>query len=416
MLLNMLLLPFMIYQSIGTKIDFSYDYAVFKRTDTIYLHFYYEIPHLNLFFYKQDEHFVNRHQISLQLLEKKELVAGQLFTRMIQVDTYDETQQQKLRTNDSLNITFNLRNKKTDKLNVLLKFNDLHSANEQDYQFSVELPVNISQMLFYTNNTVNPGRTYSQESAQTDTLNLYLEIYNQNVSYCSLFITKPVETRTAHPSFRRPKREKPVTVVREYLEIENWKGKTEDGKWYPLQYSLALANLADSLAGSCQLKVLGYNVNNRKLFETESDFVVETSRFQNDRDYYDLVDKLVYITTEAEMKRLKQVPVAERESIWHAFWKQYDPTPTTEINEQEIEYFERIDYCVQNFSKGDNGYRSQRARVYMKNGHPDFIESRPFERYTNPIEIWYYYALGRKYVFVDYHGFGEYSLYEETRI
>jgi GWxTD domain-containing protein len=406
----------MLYQSIENNFDFAYDYAVFKKNDTTYtLNFYYEIPHLNLFFLKNREQFVNRYQVSLQLMDKKELIAGQLFTRTIQVSTYELTRQQKLKTIDSFNFVFNLKNKRNDKLNALLKVNDLHSTNSQDYQFSVELPLNLSRILFFTNHTINPKHAFPFIMSSSDTLRFVLEIYHPSVTYCSLWFDKQVETSTRHPSFRKSKNIQPVTVMRNDFRFNHY---PDSDLHIPktLDCSFILNELTDFGSGDYQVKITGYNLDHQKIFDTQALFTLGTAKFQNDQDYYSMVDKLVYLTTEQEMKKLKTIPSAERESTWHAFWQQYDPTPTTEINEQEIEYFEKIEYCVENFSKGDNGYRSHRAQVYMKYGLADYIESRPFERYANPSEIWYYYTYGKKYVFVDYHGFGEYILYEETRI
>lgn len=122
------------------------------------------------------------------------------------------------------------------------------------------------------------------------------------------------------------------------------------------------------------------------------------------------VEQLEYIATPNELNKLKKSPVELRDSLWNAFWKQYDPTPNTEYNEKEVEYFERIDYAEQHFSFGDKGWRSDRGRIYVKFGPPDEIQSRPYELSTKPYEIWLYYRLNLRFIFYDRHGFGEYIL------
>jgi len=133
------------------------------------------------------------------------------------------------------------------------------------------------------------------------------------------------------------------------------------------------------------------------------------------------VEQLRYIATPSEMKSLRESEVAERDSLWRRFWAQYDPTPSTEHNEEEVEYFARIEYCEQKFSHGDRGWRSDRAKVYVKYGPPDEIQSMPYynpPRYSpqrhftvyDAYEVWYYYRLNRQYVFGDRHGFGQYDL------
>lgn len=122
------------------------------------------------------------------------------------------------------------------------------------------------------------------------------------------------------------------------------------------------------------------------------------------------VSQLEYIATSGEINGLKKAKVEERDSLWKAFWKKYDPTPNTVYNEKEVEYFERIAYAEEHFSFGDKGWRSDRGRIYVKFGPPDEIQSRPYELSTKPYEIWFYYRLNLKFIFYDRHGFGEYIL------
>jgi GWxTD domain-containing protein len=174
----------------------------------------------------------------------------------------------------------------------------------------------------------------------------------------------------------------------------------------------------NDLTGNGQYKITisAYDSSGKRIAMTESSFSIENSFFNSDADYYEMVARLIYIATEAEMRNLKDCPVKERESLWNAFWKEHNQNPIAEVNETEEEYFIQIDYCIANFSRGDNGYKSDRARIYMKNGPPDFIESRPFDQYNNAYEIWNYYHLGMQFTFADYHGFGKFILYEEGKL
>ena len=133
------------------------------------------------------------------------------------------------------------------------------------------------------------------------------------------------------------------------------------------------------------------------------------------------VTQLEYIATTSEINRLKDARREERDSLWFEVWKRHDPTPNTKFNEKEIEYFERIEYCEENFSHGDRGWRSDRARIYVTLGKPDEITRYPYytapRNPTNPAEtiydsyeVWSYYKLNLQYIFGDRHGFGEYIL------
>jgi len=78
------------------------------------------------------------------------------------------------------------------------------------------------------------------------------------------------------------------------------------------------------------------------------------------------VTQLEYIATSSERNKLKNARATERDSLWREFWKQHDPTPNTEYNEKEVEYFVRIKYCEEHFSHGDRGWRSDRARIPIR--------------------------------------------------
>jgi GWxTD domain-containing protein len=123
------------------------------------------------------------------------------------------------------------------------------------------------------------------------------------------------------------------------------------------------------------------------------------------------------------MDVLERAYVEERDSLWNRFWKQHDPTPHTELNEMEEEYFGRIAYCEENFSHGDKGWRSDRAKVYVRYGSPDEIQRKPFELYAefpdpygnrshiyDSYVIWFYYRSNLQFVFADRFGLGEYIL------
>jgi len=134
------------------------------------------------------------------------------------------------------------------------------------------------------------------------------------------------------------------------------------------------------------------------------------------------VNQLEYIASSSEIRAMQNASIAERESLWQAFWKQHDPTPNTEYNEREVEYFQRIDYCDEHFIHGDRGWRSDRAKIYVKYGPPDEIQAYPYhlgppKSVSNPAPtlydayiVWIYYRNNREYIFGDKHGLGEYML------
>lgn len=159
----------------------------------------------------------------------------------------------------------------------------------------------------------------------------------------------------------------------------------------------------------------------RRIDETEVPIKIARPFYLDETTWYLKINQLEYIAATSEIRKLRDAKKEERDSLWRDIWKRHDPTPNTAYNEKEVEYFERIEYCEEHFSHGDKGWRSDRARIYVKLGKPNEIIHHPY--YTAPMdpyspaeilydsyEVWYYYRRNRQYVFGDRYGFGEFIL------
>ncbi len=119
----------------------------------------------------------------------------------------------------------------------------------------------------------------------------------------------------------------------------------------------------------------------------------------------------VYIAKPAEIRFIQEAPTqTERLDRFRAFWKKRDPTPGTERNELMEEYYQRVWYANRQFSGPQPGWKTDRGMVYILFGQPDAIDHHPFEYNAKPYQIWYYYSLNRRFIFVDQSGFGDYRL------
>jgi len=413
MILNLVFVIFSLSNLATGDINFSSDFHIIKKTDVVYiLQYYYEIPQLKLFFVKSDSGFYGQYQVNLQILDRKELIAGKVLKREIFSYKYEDTGLLNTTYLDSIFVDFpsQLTNQKiTAKVNIY----DLNSDNYGETQAKLYPPGILGSIQFYKNDVLNPTHTYTSEQNKSDTLNLNFEINSLSVRSCSLLIKKESDF-TNIVSSKGSNKTKAI-ILREFFPVEN-ENLAESTAWLPimLHFSYSLSNLSSS--GQYKAIALAYDKTGEKIDETEDVFTVQSSFLYSDVDYFEMVNRLLYIATESEMKKLRNAPIKERESLWSDFWKGRDPTPTSQINETEDEYFSRIHYCIKNFSKGDNGYKSNRAKIYMKYGPPDFIESQPFERFSYANEIWNYYRIGKQYVFIDSHGFGQFILLEENKL
>ena len=139
-------------------------------------------------------------------------------------------------------------------------------------------------------------------------------------------------------------------------------------------------------------------------------------------DLENAIEQLSYISKNKDLQAIRNAPnEGERRRRFEAFWKKRDPTPSTGRNERMEEYYYRIDYANRVFGSLVPGWKTDRGHVLIRFGYPDLIDRQTFSFGTEPWEVWYYYRIGRQYIFVDKTGFGDYVLLvpiwdERTRI
>lgn len=97
------------------------------------------------------------------------------------------------------------------------------------------------------------------------------------------------------------------------------------------------------------------------------------------------------------------------------FWTRRDPTPETARNETREQFYSAIAYAERSFREGGRGtaegWRTDRGRIYAKNGVPDETLQRRQQGKAPPYEVWRYSSgKGRYYVFADRTGFGAFNL------
>lgn len=141
--------------------------------------------------------------------------------------------------------------------------------------------------------------------------------------------------------------------------------------------------------------------------------VTITYPFFKSKHYLERVEQMVYIADGGQMKRLKEAPFESREEAWKEFWSQKDPIPDTPENETSEEYFRRVDYANDHFKSYTSGWRTDRGRIYILYGQPDEIEYHPFEEESVPYQVWYYYSIGKRFIFADLSMTGDYTQIRE---
>ncbi len=118
---------------------------------------------------------------------------------------------------------------------------------------------------------------------------------------------------------------------------------------------------------------------------------------------------LSIIADEKELKELREASPEERIEAWRRFWKERDPTSGTDSNERLEDFLSRLSYVVRHFSLFGPGWQTDRGRVYIRHGRPDKI-SDASSGIGRSYQYWYYYSLGAVFIFEDRVGTGDYQL------
>jgi GWxTD domain-containing protein len=123
------------------------------------------------------------------------------------------------------------------------------------------------------------------------------------------------------------------------------------------------------------------------------------------------IQQMVYIATEDELNHIKRADTRDdKVKRYLEFWKKKDPVPESETNEIFNEYYRRIEYANKNFSHYSEGWKTDRGMVFVILGAPNNVDRHPFDYNAKPYEIWEYYSMNRRFIFVDETGFGDYRL------
>lgn len=340
------------------------------------------IPSGRLLFEKKDSLFVAIYEISAEIKRNDKIIMSDFWRYKIRTKSYDSTQ-----TKTSKTIIFHGPNCLS---KIHLTLLDVLSKTELvDSQFHLK-PLNIVSSLIPID------------------YNAYLKGKKRLVSRAAL-------DEIAHPLFYyRIDKETKGQVKVEFLLKDKKKDKVIWKNWkslkgpYPTEDTISLP--FDSLHSG--LYVLEGDFFNND-FKEKRQFTFNLFNLTRliDQDFNTVLGIISYIASSDELKKFKRAKPEERRHLWKEFWKKRDPTPGTEKNEFEEEYWERVKYANDHFSYSNwPGYRTDRGMIYITVGPPDEIESHPFDIDVYPYEIWYYYSRNLQFLFVDRSGVGEYEL------
>lgn len=260
-----------------------------------------------------------------------------------------------------------------------------------------ESAINISDIMFISGSRTIEGvnqviPNISRNIIGTDNkLQIYFEIFSNDTSEHKI----SVEYSVLEPN------RKTIFFKRESYDIKAGKN-----------HIISLLDEVNIDLGSYVLNVAVFNSGDEKIISLDKQFF---SRWlglpANIVDIDKAVEQMVYIATPEDLRYIEKAETQEvKLKRFLEYWKKMDPSPNNDENEMFAEYYSRVKYANDNFSSYREGWKSDRGMVFIILGPPNNIDRHPFEYYSKPYEVWDYYSINRRFVFVDETGFGDYRL------
>jgi len=114
---------------------------------------------------------------------------------------------------------------------------------------------------------------------------------------------------------------------------------------------------------------------------------------------------------EATRDSLESIPVAGRELAWDQLWQHLASTDPRPVDQVRDEHLRRIITADDRFSDKKRGALTDRGEVLIRHGEPARTEVYPDDRMPGAVwEAWLYPTVGKRYLFYDAHGLGDFRL------
>ncbi len=132
--------------------------------------------------------------------------------------------------------------------------------------------------------------------------------------------------------------------------------------------------------------------------------------------YQDQVQQIRFIANQNQYHDLMALKGDEIAQGIELFWQSMDPSPGTVRNEAREEFCNRVIIADERFKlhKKLKGWASDRGRIYIKYGEPDYVSHPdPIPERSYPTIVWSYQRDKKEFIFVDYSGYGQYTLWNK---
>ncbi len=419
------------------ELRFDYDYCLFRNDDQkLFLELYYSFSQQNLIFVKTDNGYEAAGELDLVVFNKNDnkiTIQKQFRVPVSVTDTanYNKTANLTGQVNlllDSGSYSFKIKASDFNNSSDSASFEDnldLNRFPSSNVAIScIQIASNIQKSsdknsVFYKNTLdiiPNPDRLFGNNLKN---LYYYFELYNLKDPYISndYYIVREITDLNGN----KLKSQEKKYLLKNESKVEFGSFDVSDLPTNSYNLVIRVVNDKNKDAAMNLKKFFVYNsdsskINYDKFKETYllSEYAKYTEE-QLDNEF----QLATYIVTDVERQQYQNLKDLEaKRKFMYDFWKNRDVTPLTPINEFKLAYFDRVKYANQHFKFDFNeGWQTDRGRVYIVYGKPDDVERYPFEADQRAYEIWRYDNIqgGVQFVFVDMgNATGDYGLVHST--
>lgn len=381
---------------------FYYDVLSFKDGEKVRADIFVQVPYTTLKFFKNENSFTASYDASIAFYDEKneKLISEKSWTEAVSSKDFNATTSRhnfhySLRSLELAPGSYTIRASVMDK--------DSKETHTKEDKFTV--------------------RDLNTQAAISDILFVREEVKDAKGRRIIPNVTRNVASETAgFQIFYELYSDMPKTASVKYTI----KGSTDDKEYFVKDKNIDLLDAKTQVFDSISVKNLSIGeyrlfvkvaeLNGAVLSETSKGFVSQWVGVPNTmEDLEKSVQQMTYIAEPDELDFIEDAENQEEMSKRYLqFWKSKDPNPATEENIVFDEYYRRVAYANINFKHYREGWKTDMGMIYITLGPPSYIERHPFDQDSKPYEVWDYYDINQRFIFVDNTGFGDYRLYNPT--
>lgn len=377
-------------------------YSGYDWIPNLYLSF--EVQNDRLQFTKDGDYYRAEYQISVVIQQDKNTLYKENWVERVELDNFDETNSKRIFQYKiyKLNISQQDRmdNLKPGSFKCVFQIRDLTSKNmhksEREFELpqfgSGEIPISPISFLKDSDNSSYP-LSFNPSSMAL--------LYNRNYSAYANVRLDSIQSIRVNVRIYKNEKDDGKLFCQNYLTINR------DSNVVDLKYDLQ----SDSMApGKYRISFSGY-VGDKEL-NAEKEFEIywfEKSKYLYKADL--AIRPMRYILSEEEFDYASDLGYDELKKWMDAYWAKRDPTPKTDYNELEVEYFKRVQKANDKFNlRYKEGWETDRGKIFILYGEPDEIENRRYDVDKKPHLVWIYEKQNLTFLFVDDDRDGEFTL------